>query len=91
MPVVATCGHTLKEIEGLGVTCSLKGLTKANERCIMYSSYCFACYEYAVAEGRVLYTEEHEDAWLDGEQVQISFDTYTQEWVAIVNNSGRAL
>jgi len=28
--------------------------------------------------------------WQDGEQVQISYDTYTQQWVAIVNNSGRA-
>lgn len=28
--------------------------------------------------------------WQNGEQVQISYDTYTQQWVAIVNNSGRA-
>lgn len=66
MSVVATCGHTLKEIEGLGVTCSLKGFTRENERCIMFVSYCFTCYENAVLEGDVLYTEEHEHAWLDG-------------------------
>lgn len=68
MTIIASCGHTLKEIEGVGVSCSLKGLTRANEPCIMFVSYCFACYEYAVAEGIVLYTEEHERAWMNGEE-----------------------
>ena len=44
------------------------------------------------------YTSKHAEVdrdkvywiWQDGEQVQISYDTYTQKWVAIVNNSGRA-
>lgn len=28
--------------------------------------------------------------WQNGEQVQICYSTYSNEWVAIVNNSGRA-
>ena len=68
MTIIATCGHRLKEIEGLGVNCSVRGLTRANERCIMRVSYCFACYERAVSDRDVLYTQEHKDAWLDGEE-----------------------
>ena len=43
MTIIASCGHTLTEVEGQGVLCSTKGYTREGNRAVSYGSYCFAC------------------------------------------------
>ena len=64
MTVVASCGHTLTEEEGLGINCSLKSVDREFNRSIDYVSYCKQCYAEAVAKDAVLENTEDEYLWL---------------------------
>ena len=64
MSIIATCGHQLKEVEGLGVDCSMQSYSREGNRAVDYVTYCFKCYKEAIAEDLVLLTEEAEDEWL---------------------------
>ena len=64
MTVVASCGHTLTEEEGLGINCSLKSVDREFNRSIDYVSYCKQCYAEAVAKDAVLENSEEEYLWL---------------------------
>ena len=67
MSIVATCGHTLDKIEGLGVTCARKGVNRQGENVVEHVTLCFSCYRSAVMRDEILLSEEAENAWLDGE------------------------
>jgi len=67
MTIKATCGHTLTEVEGLGVTCTRKGTNRRGEKCLRHETLCFRCYREAVQRDEVLLTEEAETAWLESE------------------------
>ena len=65
MTIIASCGHTLTEVEGQGVLCSTKGYTREGERTVRFGSYCFACYKELVCNDEVLLTEEAEEEWMN--------------------------
>ena len=67
MSIVATCGHTLTKVEGLGVTCARRGVDRQGKNVVEHVTLCFSCYRSAVMRGEILLSEEAEDAWLDGE------------------------
>ena len=67
MTIKATCGHTLTEVEGLGVTCTRKGTDREGEKCLRHETLCFRCYREAVQRDEVLLTAEAETAWLESE------------------------
>lgn len=65
MTIIASCGHTLTEVEGLGVTCSKKDYTREGNRAVRYGAYCFACYKELVSSDEVLLTQEAEEEWMN--------------------------
>ena len=65
MTVIASCGHALTPIEGLGVNCSTKDYTREGDRAVRYGAYCFACYKDLVYNDEALLTEEAEEEWLN--------------------------
>ena len=65
MSIIASCGHKLTEVEGLGVTCSTRGYTREGERTVRFGTYCFACYKKLVCNDEVLLREEAEEEWMN--------------------------
>lgn len=71
--IFATCGHKLKEVEGLGVNCTVKGYTRDGSHSLNFVTYCFDCYKQAIINDEVLLTEEAEDEWLYGQEDRTPF------------------
>ena len=66
--IFATCGHKLKDIEGLGVTCTVKHFSRDGSRALSFVTYCFDCYKQAIINDEVLLTEEAEEEWMNEDQ-----------------------
>ena len=69
MSIIASCGHKLTQVEGLGVTCGTRGYTREGERTVRYGTYCFACYKEFVCNDEVLLTEEAEEEWMNEQRI----------------------
>ena len=81
MTIIASCGHTLTDIEGQGVLCSRRDYSREGNRASSYGSYCFACYKELVIEDEVLLTKEAEDEWLYGDDFEVeSLDPDERSW-----------
>lgn len=61
--IICTCGCRVDDIDDI-ITCSLQGWSRESTPCVDYVSYCEKCYNKAVADGRVLFNEAEEMAWM---------------------------
>ena len=68
MPIIASCGHTLSESEGMGISLAIKGQSKDGSRCIRYIVACQKCATRYMADGQVLETKQDEYNYLNHNQ-----------------------
>lgn len=64
----ASCLHYLTEEEGLGKMIITKSWD-AHGRCLLYSSYCDACYDRVIREGDGWALDDEDQAykWMEGD------------------------
>lgn len=71
MTVVASCGHTLSEEEGLGITVFTKGYCKEGKKTIDYKSLCIKCFKYYSENNLVLNTDNEKNTWVNGKRIDV--------------------
>ncbi len=65
MSVIATCGHTLTEKEGLGVTIAIKDHCKDGSQAISYPTLCNKCLKWYKKKNLELKTKQEQEDWLN--------------------------
>lgn len=64
MSIIATCGHELTLIEGLGKTIAIKDYNKDGSRAISHVTFCDKCVESHYENDLVLRTKQDENRWI---------------------------
>ena len=64
MTIIATCGHKLKESEGMGTTIAVKDYSKDGSRAVAWITVCDKCLKWYKRKKLILKTEKEENKWL---------------------------
>jgi hypothetical protein len=64
MTIIATCGHTLTNEEGLGTTIAVKGYENG-EHIISYPTVCDKCLKWYEKRHLILKTKKQQKQWLN--------------------------
>ena len=63
--IVASCGHTLKDDEGMGFGTAVAATDREGERCVLLDSCCLSCLKKRRKWKYFLKTKAEQRAWID--------------------------